>query len=602
VFGAAFAVRLLALAAFSHSPDFVPNGDDMKFYNDWALRILHGQFTDGHAFYGLPGYAWCLAGIYKLCGVSPIPVGILQAAFDAATATLIFFIAARAFARRSGENVSTQNETASVIGLGAALGWIAFIPAQAFSMILMPTSWLVAAFWGCVWWLMNARTGSVWRPWLAMGAAIGVVSVLVATILFLLPLALVAIVLRVAPAQPLAARAARSLVAAVILFAGVFAGCAPAWTHNYFIAHEPVLLSAHSGLNLYIGNNPLATGYPKIPPGLSASQEGLLRDSITLAEKEEGRTLTRAEVSRHWSTKANTWIREHRAEWWRLLATKLGNFWNAFQYDDLSIIALLQQQGVLSTIGLRFGLVAALALPGLIFGAWRFPGARWITAAVLLHMAAILPVFVTERYRLCAVPGLLIFASYGLWQLSRWLVDFRIGAAVSWCAALAGAAWIVSLPRADIGLWSLDHYNTGIRALKTGDFEQAQRSLETAFVYVQDNAEINFALGTLWQRKGDPARATTFYKHTLELDSGHAGALNNLGLIALDRQDFAQAEGLFLASIAREPDDAKRWFLLARARLGKGDRAGAREAVQHALTLRPQQPDFEALRAQLDAP
>jgi Flp pilus assembly protein TadD len=200
------------------------------------------------------------------------------------------------------------------------------------------------------------------------------------------------------------------------------------------------------------------------------------------------------------------------------------------------------------------------------------------------------------------VPGLLIFASYGLWQLSRWLVDLRIGAAVGWCAALAGAAWIVSLPRADIGLWSLDHYNTGIRALKTGDFEQAQRSLETAFVYVQDNAEINFALGTLWQRKGDPARATTFYKHTLELDPGHAGALNNLGLIALDQQDFAQAEGLFLASIAREPDDAKRWFLLARARLGKGDRAGAREAVQHALALRPQQPDFEALRAQLDAP
>ena len=600
LFAAALTVRVLVLLRFSNSPDFVPNGDDMKFYNDWALRIMHGTFTDGKAFYGLPGYAWCLAGIYSVVGFNPLPVGLLQCAFDATTAVLIFWIGRRVFRATPGKSGNIENSHAEMIGLIAGIGWVCCLPAQTFSMILMPTSWVVVAFWGCVWVLLNVKSQSMWRPWLFIGLFVGLIAMLVATVLFILPLALAALAMNVARDRPVRERTPRAIAAAGILFAGVFAGCSPAWIHNYFIAHEPVLLSAHSGLNLYMGNNPLATGYPKIPPGLSASQEGLLRDSITLAEKEEGRSLTRAEVSRHWSDKANAWIRENRGAWLRLMATKFGNFWNAFQYDDLSIIKLLQIQGVLPP-GLRFGYVAALALPGLVFGAWRFPQARWVTGAVLLHMSAILPVFVTERYRLCAVPGLMIFASYGLVQLWRWMLDARWTAAGFWIAATGGAACFVSIPRTNIGLWSLDHFNTGIRALRTQHFDQAQRSLEIAYAYVQDNAEINFALGTLWQQKGNPGRASFFYKRTVDLDAKHSSAWSNLGVLSLDQKSYPQAIRFLQRSIEHEPDDAKTHFLLARAFFENGNRDDARRAIQRAIELRPVQPEFQALRAAIEA-
>src|SRR6476469_2188219 len=85
----AFAVRLLVLVRFSHSLNFLPEGDDMKFYTDWALRIAHGQWTDHQAFYGLPGYAYCLALIFLLVGFDPFIVGILQASFDAGIAVLL---------------------------------------------------------------------------------------------------------------------------------------------------------------------------------------------------------------------------------------------------------------------------------------------------------------------------------------------------------------------------------------------------------------------------------------------------------------------------------------------------------------------------------
>ncbi len=108
------------------------------------------------------------------------------------------------------------------------------------------------------------------------------------------------------------------------------------------------MLSAHSGLNFYIGNNPVATGYPKMPPGMSAGQQGMLRDSITLAEKAEGRPLKHYEVSQYWSAQAHEYIATHRAEWLRLMGRKLANFWNSFQYDDLSLITLFSNAGVLA--------------------------------------------------------------------------------------------------------------------------------------------------------------------------------------------------------------------------------------------------------------
>src|SRR4030095_7200185 len=131
-----------------------------------------------------------------------------------------------------------------------------------------------------------------------------------------------------------------------------------------------------------------------------------------------GRPLKRSEVSTYWSQKARDWIRRHPGAWLKLLGTKFKNFWSAFSYDDISVITALRDQSVILP-GEGFGLIAALGLPGLLIACWKFPTSRWIAAAVLLHMGSLLTVFVTERYRLAAVPGLLLFAAFGLWELWR---------------------------------------------------------------------------------------------------------------------------------------------------------------------------------------
>jgi tetratricopeptide (TPR) repeat protein len=567
----------------------------MQFYSDWGKRIAAGQWTDGRAFYGLPGYAYVLGTIYALIGFDPFSVGLIQAVWFATVAVLLHALASEVFQNKT--TVSARS-----IGWIAAAGWIAFVPAQTFAAVLMPTVWLVAAYWALILWLIKTRpTPSLWR-WAGIGLGVGSVSMLIATITLLSPLVLIRIlqIHRFSAENPAGKSWLRALAAAGLYGIGLFAGSAPATLHNYLVAREPVLLSAHSGINFWIGNNPEANGYPRIPAGLRATQEGLLQDSIRVAEKEAGRPLTRAEVSAHWTAKARTYIRSHFGVWCRLLLQKIANFWNAYTYDDICCIKLFQDRGI-TLPGLGYGQVAALALAGVGFALRLHPRAWWPAGAILLHLAALLPVFVTERYRLAAVPGLLLFAAWWGVALTQHLRYARWKSAALFVGAAGFAAWFVSIPRKDPSLWSLDFYKAGIRQIDSGETAQAAQNLRIALRYAPGSPEIHFALGNLALKTGQRDAAKAFYFTTLTLQPFHSRAHNNLGVLALEDRNWPEAEKRFITTLKLEPEDAKAFYLLALAQEGAGNFSAARESIAAALRLRPGQRDFLALEERLRA-
>ena len=418
----------------------------------------------------------------------------------------------------------------------------------------------------------------------------------VAIILFLIPLLLGAILFK--PSSNRERSLLAKLSAIVLLFLGIGAGTSPCWIHNYFVARDPVFLSAHSGVNFWIGNNPLATGYPRFPPGLHAGQEVMLKDSINVAEKAAGYPLKRSQVSAYWSAKAKDYIRHHFYEWLRLVSTKAKNFWNAFQYDDLSMITALREYHVLLP-GLRFGIVAALAIPGLLI-AWRqFAPSRWILAAILLQMLALLPVFITERYRLVAVPGLLIFAAFGLSIFWKACATMQLRLAAVYLALLVGATIFVAWPVRELSLWALDAYNSGWQALESNDLTLAEKKLQLAYAYVPDNAETNFALGNLRLAQGNKSAAKSYYLATLRLDPTHEGSYNNLGIVALQEERWNLAAQFFSTAVQLDPRDAKTYYLIAQADFKGRDFRNASLAITQAIKLNPTQPQFHALSEEI---
>ncbi len=604
LFAFVFLLRVLSLTRLTSSPFLLPSGGDMRFYDDWAQHILRGELTDHLAFFGLPLYPYLLALFYKVIGYTPFIPALLQTLADIITATLIYQISVAVFGERadgSGEREDSSflsHRRGRVIGVSAAVAWALFVPAQAFSLVVMPTAFAVTALWLVIAWIIKhpVMPGPVRSS--VLGALVGLAATAVATILFALPLLLAAIFIKPAKAPRRPTQWRSRVAAAALLLLGAGLGTGPCWIHNYFVARDPVFLSAHGGINFWIGNNPASKGYPNFPAGMRAEQASMLQDSTTLAEAEVGHPLPRSEVSAFWSAKAKAYIAAHPGAWMRLQWQKTLNFWNAFEYDDLGVITKLRESGVIWP-GLHFGVAAALAIPGIVLALRAFPASGWILAGIFAQMVSVLPVFVTERYRIAAVPGLLIFACFGLCRLAQSCSVRGFSTIALYLIVLLAGTAFVSMPRTDPALWALTAFTSGRQALDSGDFTRAEQELQRARAYVPDNPETNFALGNLRLGQAKRAEAKSLYEIALHLDSKHKGALNNLALLALEEEQPPLAMEYLRRALEQHPQEAKTFYLLSKAHLASEDFPNARIAIERALERDRDRAEYRQLQEEI---
>ena len=108
MFAAVLLVRLFVLGRLAGSAFLLPTRGDMHFYDDWAQKVVGGQLTDHHAFYGLPGYAYLLAGSLYAFRLRALYPRILQAMLDAGTALLIYKICVAIFAEKGAARAKWQ--------------------------------------------------------------------------------------------------------------------------------------------------------------------------------------------------------------------------------------------------------------------------------------------------------------------------------------------------------------------------------------------------------------------------------------------------------------------------------------------------------------
>ncbi len=598
------ALRLFSLSALVGSSFYPPDDGDGRYYLDWASRIAGGMWTDGKSFYGLPLYPYLLAVLKLVFPGSLLAPLIIQAIADSAIAFIItdfsiIILATELPPLRNTESARNLGKTDAgvVAGLIAGLGWCLFQPAQAYSLSFMPTVFGVLALWTVVRVVVGWQESPSLGRATGFGVAMGVAAIMVANLLILIPL-IGARLWQLGVSVP---RKLAPLSAAMAILAGLVIGTSPCWIHNYFIAGEPVIFSAHAGINFYVGNQPGSTGYTKMPPGVRSSQAGMIEDGHLVAEAAEHRTLTRAQASDFWARQARQAIRDDPKAWLALLVTKARNYWNVFQYDDISVINALQSDGVLLA-GPRFGLIAALGLAGLVLACRTHRRARWVAAAVGLHFISVILVFVTERYRIAAVPGLLIGLGVGLVECWRLLATGRWATALGWYfAPLAASVALVSLPTHDSRLWSLDLANSAKTLLEHGRVDEAGELAQRAYAYNPNGAEMNFLLANFWLTKGDRNQAKKFYWQTLNLDPNHARAWNNSGVMAIEEKRWSTAVQLLTRAVALNPRDAKTRYLLARALQGIGNFPAALEMIGTASALDPHPPQFRALTKELQA-
>ena len=558
-------VRLLYWAQYVALPmGRATVGADVLEYDRWARQILSGQRLWTELPIHGPLYPFCLAWMYSLTAVSLPAVRALQLGVDLLSLTLVALALWR-----------LMNARAALV---CAALWALYQPLIYYSAELFCEGLavlLLSAVLLC--WAAAHRPGGrgPLRQWpLALSALFcGLAAITHPLTLFLsVPYLGWCIGYSRATRTP-----RQRLVLAVTLVALFVLPILPVTLRNAAISGEFVPIQAHDGLNLYIGNNPEATGTCYVRPGVA--YEDLVKRPLRagINTQSGARRYFRAEVLR--------FVAHQPLQALQLVLRKALLTWNAADLPSGPDLPILQALTPLMRAPLlRFGFVAPLAL-----AAWAVASRRRRLAPFLwtpvLATAALALLVTSGRYRLMMMPALIgaaALAVEGLWR--AWQRDdqrtwMRAVALSLVGLSLAYAVPVPALPTAETEALTL----LAEAAWRAGEARQAETFARYGLETKPQNAALNHLLGNALLEQGKTTDALAALQRSIELEPGRTTASLDLAiaLAAVGRDSEALGE---LQRAATDPAaSADVWYNLGVIHERQGAADQALSAYEQAL-------------------
>lgn len=508
---AALVIRLWFAFHFADSPLWPPleGGHDRTLYHQAA----QGPFWPAGAFEYLPLYPMALRLVYALFGPNLWAAAGFGIACDTLTTFSIMLIARRLGARNS-------------FAILAALLYAFYPLAIVYSCITMPNTLNALLAAAIVYGILRVPRD---RPaaWAGLGLLAGFAALGWAAWL-MIAIALLAYWLVFRPSN------GPTLPATLVFTLAFLLPLIPIARHNTRAEGSFVLLTTHGGFNFYMGNHERATGYPVRVQDFRMSARAMLEDAHRAAERAEGHTLSRAESSAWWSTRARAFWQAHPNDALKLTAYKLLLFWNRTDVDDLRMV----EQSRLIT-----GWFAAHAWPGFFFfgclgliGLLRTPNAGAPRIVILAGMTSLALYFITARYRLTLAPLLAAVGAGSIEAIGRdirarkrLLIDIAIILATTACVA-----W----PIAVRDVRATDYHNAALQLLQVNRIQDSINMARAGLELDPRSADLYHVLGSGLFKQMDYAAAATAFARCTELDPAHPQAVYNWGLSLVRSGDY----------------------------------------------------------------
>ncbi len=656
-----FALRVAFIHQLRDKPEFENLILDARVYDEQAQGIAAGRGPGVDVFYQDPLYPYLLAAVYRVAGRDLHLVRLLQAAAGCAAGWLLFRLAASWWGAATGllalafwafyeplifyegqvlkECLGPAGVVTLLFLLDLAIGGTrgefgiaGTTNGQLPTSNKIPTSnepttgsGLVVEGWGFVGrWTLDVCRSALWA---ASGLVLGLLVLVRAN---LLPLALLV------PFVAWSARGARPrgwvLRSTAAFLAGTALAIAPVTWRNWSVGGDLALTTAQAGQNFYTGNHPgNDTGRYVPPPFVRANPLYEQVDFRAEAVRRTGRPdLKPSDVSGYWA--AETWrtIRAAPGRFLRNTFRRLALFGNAFEFPDNVNLYLTRAETapILGLAAAKFAWIAPLALLGMIAAAaeWR----RWLSAGLVLAVTAgtVSAFFLFARYRLPAVPVLILFAARAVtWAVEHWREGrLRRLPAAAGVVALAAVAvnWPVEALTTVRTESPVARFNRGMERLESGrwaeareDFEAAVRidpkfpaaaeawqGIGVAILKDEGMAEMSSTFqvpgsklhDTVSKRREWLERAVEAFGAALRLKPAYPEAHHRLGnaLHLLGRRDEARAA--YARAIEAAPDRRDPYVDLGELYFEDRDYGKARKCWEKALRLEPKD---EALRRRI---
>ncbi len=474
--------RLASGSAFMHTPVV-----DGSFFDIWARTLSEGRVFQDQPFFKPPLYAYLLSFFYRM-GLGMSGVFALQMIVGAISCVLTLAI---------GRIVCRPRVAFAGAVITALLPILPFFESQ-----LLAESWTLALTLGALVPVLLVISGQV-RPrarhFALAGALLGVAAMGRPNLMLLVVLLTGCLWWwgrgggRVRP------------MGVMPLLAGFLIAISPATLYN--AKHgEFTLISANLGVNLYTGQSDIADGVSAIPVGV-------VWDDLQLRSRLAGAGGPGAS-SRFLTSETLAWMSRNPGRtlglWWKK-AVLVCNGLEA--RNNINPMWLAQQDGVflLARWWPATWLMLPFAMVGLVwFG--RGSASAWLLKWVVLSQAvAILPFFVTARFRAPLLPLLALFAAAGF------VVLWRAAGERRWVPLLALAAALVVVNVDWYGLgderWlARDHLNQGLintrpYAGRVPDLNLAAEHFQRAVALDADDVDANERYGALFLGQAQPLLA-----------------------------------------------------------------------------------------------
>ncbi len=530
-------IRLVLLLQLADSPFGDYLGIDERYYHTQALEIAAGEGPE-LPFFMSPLYQMALGGVYALAGGNWWTVRVLQALLGLGTLLLVWLTARRLTGRWWALGI-----------LGAAVLYSQFFFTET---LLLPTT--LTTFLVVLGTYLAVRHVQRPGPWTAAGIGVAFALATLAHGLLAIPAAVVGLYLflkRLKRDKRAALKELGLLVAAAVVVV------APVTIADSLADGHFVPLSTNGGLNLYIGNQPGAVGLyrPYSPTAYSLDFTARWPAERAAAERGDPQPAD-SEVSAYWT---RLFFDELERDPWRiagLCGKRALLLLNGFEYPQVENFYFEGEfVPLLKWPWLSLYVLLPLGAAGLVLGRRR--GARVMGVIVLAYAVALLPFFVTARFRFPVIPLVIIGAGLFVERVvrlirlrKRWKINkkFRLGAVLTAAVLIPFVAATAYRP-------------------------------EVTHAY--DNLAVGYNnLGTEAYARGDYAASVRYQELALDQSPGMLPARLNLGQALLAAGEYTRAEEAFTSLRGSALDPVRLELSIARAQQGRGDDLAALATLQ----------------------
>jgi tetratricopeptide (TPR) repeat protein len=386
-----------------------------------------------------------------------------------------------------------------------------------------------------------------------------------------------------------------------LIYAGCFALGAiliisPVTLRNYIKGSDFVLIASQGGVNFYIGNNPKSDGVSAILPGARTTWWGSFEDAINIAEKQANRSLRPSEVSRFWYMKGLKFITEKPFSFLKLMLRKFVLFWNGNEWSNNRDVYFFARSAPLMKILIwrfiiyfPFGLIAPLALTGIVLSHREKKDIFVLEIFIFTYMLSVILFFVTARYRVPLLPILVLLAAYAL---DRFVSEIRRGRISEFAKYLAVFLIILIPVNLKIpGFYPENpaqaHYSLGVVYEKKGNNQKAIEEYKSALAYNPGLAEAYANLGGIYGDQGKHELSLEYYRKALQTGVDSAFALYNIGIEYHNQGLLDQAEENYRLSLFLRDDNPRVHYLLGEVYFEKGMLEDAIREYEQALKYDP---------------